>query len=420
MPFTDPQYISIVIIGGGQAGLSASWCLRQRGADDHVVLEKNRIGHSWRSERWDSFCLVTPNHQCRLPGHHYEGDDPDGFMVKDEIVDFIEGYARKFKPPVLEGVTVTSVTKRDGYFHVTTNQGTWVCDDVIVAIGAFHKPFLPAGAEAIPDRIKQIHSVDYKRASQVPDGETLVVGSGQSGVQIMEELHIEGRKVHLCLGNAPRSPRKYRGKDSVTWLEEMGYYKTTFAEHPDQAKAVSGTNHYLTGRDGGHEIDLRQFALDGVSLYGFVEGIDYDGFTVRQDLADKLDSADRSYNGICQRIDDHISENGIDAPWQAHYVPVWQPECEPTTLNFSDNNITCIIWCIGFLPDFNFIKLPVFNMRGFPETDRGVTAIPGLYFLGLPWMHTWGSARFSGIAEDADHIASRIAATMTQPAAYEP
>jgi putative flavoprotein involved in K+ transport len=418
MPFNDPEHVSVIIIGGGQAGLSASYSLKERGIHNHVILEKHRVGHSWRNERWDTFCLVTPNHQCRLPGHPYDGDDPEGFMVKDEIVDYIERYVKKINPPIREGVTVTSVRKQAGYFLVTTNHGDWLADDVICAIGSFHKPFVPAGAELIPDHIKQVHSVEYKRPSQIPAGETLIVGSGQSGVQIMEDLHLEGRKVHLCLGNAPRSPRRYRGKDAVTWLEEMGYYETTFAEHPDQAKALSSTNHYLTGRDGGHEIDLRKFALEGVKLYGFVEGIDHEKFAVRQDIARKLDSADRSYNGICQRIDDYISERGIDAPAGEHYQPVWQPEAEPVELNFTDQNITCIVWCIGFHPDFNFIKLPVFNMRGFPETDRGTTAIPGLYFIGLPWMHTWGSARFSGIAEDAEHIADQIlaAAEKSEPA----
>lgn len=413
MPFNDPDYIPVLIIGGGQAGLSASYLLKQRGIP-HVILEKHRIAHSWRSERWDTFCLVTPNHQCRLPGHAYDGDDPEGFMVKDEIVDYVERYAAKFDPPLREGVTVTSVRKQDGYFHITTDHGEWIADDVIVAIGSFHTPFMPKGAEKIPSHIQQIHSVDYKRPSQIPEGETLIVGGGQSGVQIMEDLHLEGRKVHLCVGNAPRSPRKYRGKDAVTWLEEMGYYKTTFAEHPDQAKAINSTNHYLTGRDGGHEIDLRQFALEGVKLYGFVEGIDAEKFTLRQDVAEKLDAADRSYNGICRRIDEYLAEAGIDAPPGEHYTPVWKPETEPSELVFAEHNITSIVWCIGFHPNFRFIQLPVLNLRGFPETDRGVTAIPGLYFLGLPWMHTWGSARFSGVAEDAAHIVDRIAANMSQ------
>lgn len=321
MPFNDPEYIPVLIIGGGQAGLSASYLLKQRNIR-HVILEKHRIAHAWRSERWDTFCLVTPNHQCRLPGHAYDGDDPEGFMVKDQIVDYLERYAAKFNPPVHEGVTVTSVRKQDGYFRVTTDHGDWMADDVIVAIGSFHTPFMPKGAELIPSHITQIHSIDYKRPSQIPDGETLIVGAGQSGVQIMEDLHLEGRKVHLCIGNAPRSPRRYRGKDAVTWLEEMGYYKITFSEHPDQAKVLSSTNHYLTGRDGGHEIDLRKFAREGVKLYGFVAGINGDGFTLKQDIAEKLDAADRSYNGICQRIDDYIAEAGIDAPPGEHYKPV--------------------------------------------------------------------------------------------------
>ncbi|MGJ8633628.1 MAG: MSMEG_0569 family flavin-dependent oxidoreductase [Luteolibacter sp.] len=416
MPFSGPNRTSVIIIGGGQAGLSASYCLKEKGITDHIIFEKNKIGHAWEKERWDTFCLVTPNHQCRLPGHHYDGDDPEGFMVKDEIVDYIKNYAASFHPPIREGITVTSVTKQDGYFRVETSNGTWHSDDVICAIGSFHTPFVPKGAELIPDHIQQIHSVEYKRPSQIPDGETLIVGSGQSGVQIMEDLHLTGKKVHLCLGNAPRSPRRYRGKDAVTWLEEMGYYETTFAEHPDKSKALSGTNHYLTGRDGGHEIDLRRFALEGVKLYGFAESIDHEKFTLRQDISEKLNAADKSYNGICQRIDDYLAEAGIDAPEEPHYTPVWEPETEPTELNFQENSITCIVWCIGFKPDFKFIDLPVFNMRGFPETERGITSVPGLYFLGLPWQNTWGSARFSGIAEDAEYIARNIAIQTPQPA----
>ncbi|MEM8953685.1 MAG: MSMEG_0569 family flavin-dependent oxidoreductase [Verrucomicrobiota bacterium] len=409
MPFSGSEYVSVIIIGGGQAGLSASFCLKERGIENHLILEKHRIAHSWRSERWDSFCLVTPNHQCRLPGFHYDRNDPEGFMVKDEIVAFLEDYARSFNPPLREGVTVTSINKRQGHFHITTNVGNWHCDDVIIAIGAYHTPILPDGVENIPKDIQQIHSVDYRNPAQISaGGEILVVGSGQSGCQIMEDLHLAGRKVHLCLGNAPRSPRRYRGKDAVTWLEEMGYYKTTFAEHPDQHKARSSTNHYVTGRDGGREIDLRDFALRGVKLYGYVEAIDEKGLQTRKDIRDKLDAADESYNGICQRIDDYLEHSEINAPEQCHYTPVWEPAEEPSRLDFSENSVSAIIWCIGFRPDFAFVKLPVFNWRGFPETTRGVTSVPGLYFLGLPWQHTWGSARFSGIAEDAAHVADQI------------
>lgn len=417
MPFDGSRETSVVVIGAGQAGLSASYLLKRHGIP-HVVLEKNRLAHAWRSERWDSFSLVTPNHQCRLPGHHYQGPEPEGFMVRDEIVAFLEDYAESFGPPVVEGVTVTSVDKRDGAFQVSTDRGNWRCDDVICAVGSFHVPMLPRNAERIPGHIRQLHSADYRNPAQLPEGATLVVGSGQSGCQIVEELMIEGREVHLCLGNAPRSPRRYRGKDAVTWLEEMGYYTLSIEDHPDQHKALTGTNHYLTGRDGGHEIDLREFARRGLSLYGYVEDIDEAGFRLRQDVREKLDAADASYNGICRRIDEYLSQAGIDAPAGRHYVPDWTPDEEPTRLDFEREGITSIVWCIGFRPDFRFIKLPVTNMRGFPETRRGVTDIPGLYFLGLPWMHTWGSARFAGIEEDAGHVVSHLLAAhrRTDPA----
>lgn len=405
---------SVVIIGGGQAGLSTSYHLKKRGIHNHIIFEKNRVAHSWREERWDNFCLVTPNFQCRLPDHPYDGDDPEGFMMKDEIVDYVERFAKSFDPPIREGVTVHSVTRGGGVFIVETSIGTWHCDDVVSAIGSFHTPFVPAGAEEIPTHIQQFIATDYKNPDQIPTGGTLIVGSGQSGAQIAEDLHLEGREVHLCLGNAPRSPRKYRGKDAVAWLEEMGYYKTTYENHPNQAKARASTNHYLTGRDGGREIDLRVFASQGMKLYGFAEAIDENGFSIRPDVKEKLDQADRSYNGIRQRIDQYIETEGIDAPTEPEYQPCWEPKNDPTSLNFLEQNITSIIWCVGFRPDFGFIDAEVFNMRGFPEHRRGVTAVRGLYFLGLPWQHTWGSSRFSGIAEDAEYIANHIADAITE------
>ncbi len=330
-------------------------------------------------------------------------------MSKDQVVDRIESYAKQFKPPILEGVTVTSVTKREGYFHLTTNQGTWFCDDVIVAIGGLHIPYIPRGAEHIPSHIKQLHSLEYKSPAQLPDGEILVVGSGQSGVQIMEDLCLAGRKVHLCLGNAPRCPRHYRGRDVFTWLEEMGEFRRTRSEltnFPSES--------YLTGRDGGHEIDLREFASQGLKLYGFLDAISAKKVTIYPDLTEKLDAADHAYNDCCERIDAYITEREISAPSQAHYQPIWEPKHEPTELNFQENRISTVIWCTGYRPDFKFIQLPVFTMLGLPETERGVTALPGLYFLGLPWMHTWGSARFAGIAEDADFIAAQIQASIPE------
>jgi putative flavoprotein involved in K+ transport len=400
--------VDVIIIGAGQAGLSISYYLQKHGVTSQAIFEKNQIAHSWRNERWDNFCLVTPNFQCRLPDHPYAGPEPEGFMPKDEIVNYVAEFANKVTSPIYEGVEVLSVHKESDRFVVETLDAVWDCKQVVVATGSFHTPILPPNVESIPNSITQVIATDYRNPEQIPSGGTAVVGSGQSGCQIAEDLMLDGREVHLFLGNAPRSPRKYRGRDAVAWLEEMGYYKTTFAAHPDKHKALTGTNHYLTGRDGGREIDLRKFAQNGMKLYGYLDAVSADGFGARSDVKDKLDGADRSYIGIRQRIDEYIESAGINAPTEPEYVPCWEPETDLTELNFKESNITSIIWCIGFRPNFSYVKLDVFNNRGFPVHDRGVTEVPGLFFVGLPWQHTWGSARFSGIAEDSKFIADKI------------
>jgi len=402
----------IVIIGGGQAGLSVSYCLETKGFSDQVIFEKNELAYSWKKERWDNFCLVTPNFQCRLPDHPYSGDDPDGFMRKDQIVDYVMSFAEKISVPVYEGVEVLSVMKTNDLFVIETSAGVWQAKAVVNATGSFHTPVLPPNVNQIPDSITQLTATEYSNVSQIPDGATAVIGSGQSGCQIAEDLMLDGRDVHLLLGNAPRSPRKYRGKDAVKWLEEMGYYLTTYAEHTNKDKALMGTNHYLTGRDGGREIDLRKFAINGMKLYGYLESVSATGFVVRDDVKEKLDQADQSYLGICKRIDDYIADHNIDAPEEVPYTPCWEPEPMPLELNYEESNITSIIWCIGFKPNFHYLKFDLFNERGIPHHERGVTEIPGLYILGLPWLHTWGSSRFSGIAEDAEFIANHIATSL--------
>lgn len=416
MSLIPTPYLPVIIIGGGQAGLCSSYYLKENGIE-HLIIERNTLIHSWRKERWDSFCLVTPNHQCHLPNYHYQGDDPEGFMVKEELIAWFEGYIAKAKPPVREGVAVLSVSHDGDRYLVETSEGTYAAENVISAVGSYHIPFTPPGAEKIPAHITQIFATDYRNPNQVPAGNIAIVGSGQSGCQLAEEFHLIGRQVHLCLGNAPRSPRKYRGKDAVTWLEEMGFYDIAIADHPNPDKARN-TNHYLTGRDGGHEIDLRKFASEGMKLYGYVEGIDSEGFQIRPDLTEKLDSADQAYLSICKRIDAHIETHHLQAPVEPAFHACWQPEDEPTTLNFTDSNITTIIWCIGFKPDFSFLKFDIVDAKGYPIHDRGISALPGLYFIGLPWQHTWGSARLLSVAKDAEylvaHLTSRLPAMSEQ------
>ena len=404
------EHYSVAIVGGGQAGLSISYCLKERGLD-HIVFEKNQVGYSWRSKRWDSFCLVTPNWQCKLPGHYYPGNDPHGFMQKDEIVKYIEEYAKSFVPPIKEGVQVLRVRKNDrGIFELTTSIGEYTADQVVIAAGSYHLPQVPKMAERLPEHILQLHSSEYKNPQSLPDKDVLVVGTGQSGCQIAEDLHLTGKKVHLCVGSAPRSPRMYRGKDAVDWLEQMGYYDLPIDEPPQKEKVRTKTNHYVTGRDSGREIDLRRFALEGMQLYGSLTNISSGNLQFRGNLKQNLDQADAVAESIKKSIDGFIEKNQISAPIESPYKPVWEPEQEVLEVNYEKANIGAVVWCTGYQSDFSWIEIPVFDGKGYPGHDRGVTGVWGLYFLGLPWLYTWGSGRFSGIARDANYLADCIIA----------
>ena len=413
-------HYAALVIGGGQAGLSASYFLKAKGID-HLVFEKHGIAHEWKNRRWDSFCLVTPNWQCTLPNWPYAGPDPKGFMLKDEIVAYVEGFAASFNPPLLEGVSVTRLSRdAAGLYTVVTNIGSYTADQVIVAVGGYHIPTVPRMAERLPARIKQLHAPDYRNAAALPPGAVLVVGTGQSGCQIAEDLHLAGRQVHLCVGGAPRAPRRYRGKDAVEWLHAMGYYDIPVHEHPNREKVRAKANHYLTGRDGGREIDLRKFASEGMQLHGRLQAIADGVLRFDKDLKQNLDHADAVAQSIKNTLDSYISSHQISAPVESPYVPCWQPPENAAPLDLAAAGIGSIIWCIGYRADFSWIEVPVFDGRGYPAHDRGVTTVPGLYFLGLPWLYTWGSGRFSGIARDASHVTEVLNSRRRKPTAQAP
>lgn len=405
------EHHTVVIVGGGQAGLSISWYLTQQRID-HLILEAHTVAHEWHDGRWDNFTLVTPNWQCRLPGHPYAGDDPDGFMPRDEVHAFVSDYARSFGAPVREHTVVASLQQLgDGYLLTTSGpdgEATVSADQVVVATGGYHLPIVPPAAERLPDHVVQLHSSQYKNPAQLPDGAVLVVGSGQSGAQIAEDLHLEGRPVILAVGSAPRVARFYRGRDCVAWLDDMGHYDRPVGDHPLGLATKDKTNHYVTGRDGGRDIDLRAFALEGMRLRGRLTDIRGNQVSFAPTLERALDAADAVAEGIKDAIDRHIDAHGLQVPEQARYRPVWRPEAEQTSLDLSESNVSAVIWCNGYRADYRWIQVGVFDGLGYPRHVRGVTGVPGLYFLGLPWLHTWGSGRFGGVAKDAEFLASTI------------
>jgi putative flavoprotein involved in K+ transport len=447
----------VVIVGGGQAGLSASWFLTQEGVD-HLVLEANRTGHAWREQRWDAFCLVTPNWQCDLPGHPYAGDDPDGFMVKSQILEYLADFRRSFDPPVHEGVRVQRVWRASssstagesdgagdagrtagfngsdrqistfagssddgaGPFVVETSAGTVTADQVIIAVGGYHVPKFPAMSADLAASVTQVHSNDYKNAAVLPDGAVLVVGSGQSGAQIAEDLHLSGRQVHLAVGTAPRVARFHRGRDVVAWLHDMGHYDLSIEDHPEGTAARKEANHYVTGRGGGRDIDLRRFAAEGMQLHGRLSSVVNGEVSFADDLAANLDSADATLNRINAGIDKWIAANedalaarGITPEPAEPYVGEWTPaEGEGAgSLQLADAGITSVIWATGFRPDWSWVDLDWLDDTGYPDHERGIVAgHDGLFVLGLPWLHTWGSGRFASIKRDAKFVTDRVLA----------
>lgn len=411
------EHFPVVVVGGGHAGLSMSYLLQKAGIA-HVVLEAERVAHSWRTKRWDTFCLVTPNWQCTLPGHPYDGTDEKGFMLKDEIVDYVARYAEKYALPVREGVRVlslTAATDTPSGFVLETSAGRLQAEQVVVATGAYHVPTIPAAAAGFPEHVLHVHSEHYKNPESLPDGAVMVVGTGQSGCQIAEDLHRAGRQVHLCVGSAPRCARRYRGRDVTEWLDLMGYYDIPYDAHPDRDQVRDKTNHYVTGRDGGHDIDLRVFASQGMQLYGTLVGAEGGVIRFAEDLSQNLDDADDVYRRINRSIDDFIAKRGIEAEEGETYVAPWHPGEPVLSLDVAQTNIAAVVWSVGFRSDFSWVHLPVVNERGHVIHERGVTQVPGLYFLGLPWQYSWGSGRFFGVGRDADYLLQGIVAKASRP-----
>lgn len=402
------EYIDTLIVGGGQGGLSTSYYLKRKSCG-HIVLEQaSRAAAAWR-ERWDSFTLITPNWMIRLPGAEYQGDDPDGFSSRAEVIDYFENYIERFDLPIRYGFRVTSVSPNKHGYLVSTDKGVYEAANVVIATGMFQQPRIPAIGSNLSAGIIQLHSSEYRNPEVLPDGAVLVVGSAQSGCQIAEELYQSGRKVYLSVGSSGRVPRRYRGKDITRWIEEIGIANRTVDELPSPKAKFAGSAHG-TGKDGGHTINLHQFARDGVVLLGRIQTIHAHQINLMPDLKDNLAKADQAEANIVKQIDQYIEQNELDAP--AEILPELRDGYEIDLiqeLDLESAGVTSVIWATGYKFDFSMVKLPIFDEDGYPIQRRGVTEFPGLYFVGLPFLYTMKSGLLAGVGEDAAYIASAIA-----------
>ncbi len=428
-----------VIIGAGQAGLALSYCLSELG-HEHVVLERGEVGDSWRRQRWDSFHLVTSNWQIQLPGSPYRGQHPHGFLPRDAVVAYLADYAVQSRAPVISGVRATALAPLASLgsnraagrgphnrprFRIGTTRGPFRAHNLVVATGPFQTPTVPRYASAIAANYRQLHPFVYRNPENLPSGAVLVVGTGQSGCQIAEELLDAGRRVYLATSRCGRVPRRYRGRDICQWLDALGVYDQDVDSLPS-AQERYGCNPHLSGSRGGHTIHLGKLAQNGARLLGRVEGAREHLVFFADDLEHNLGFADAFAARTCRRIDDYISANDLDAPADApasthghgsDYVAnaSTAPSAEQAPvrrLDLRQAGVSAIIWATGYRCQFDWVSLPVLDERGMPIHQRGVTAWPGLYFLGLPWLHRRKSALLYGIGEDAAYLASQIVGSM--------
>jgi putative flavoprotein involved in K+ transport len=405
------ESIETVIIGAGQAGLSTSFSLKQQGCE-HVILDKaSRPGNAWRSERWDSFTFVTPNWSFQLPGGEYDGPDPDGFMTRDELIGRFDRYVDRYQLPILYDTCVTSVQPVEGGgFLIHTEQKDYQARNVVAANGWFQAGKKPAFAGNLPPSILQIHSSEYRSPRSLPPGAVLVVGSGQSGAQIAEELYQSGRSVFFATGAAPHSPRRYRGKDVVEWLCETGFMDRTFEQLRFMGKGFVAP--MFSGKDGGHALNLHKFYREGVILLGHAWDYVDARLILAPDLKENLAKADMGQKTMLKNIDEYIQRTGADAPPEEAPNPQDGYQApEITSLDLRAEGINTIIWACGYTYDSSIFQFQVQNQTGFPDAPLGVSsAYPGLYFVGIPFLPSLKSGLVFGVAKYAAFVAEKISA----------
>ena len=398
-----------VVIGAGQAGLAMSRCLAERSID-HLILERGEVAHTWRTERWDSLRLLTPNWQSRLPGFGYSGNDPDGYRTIPEVIRFIEDYAKAIAAPVRTDTTVTSVRDTDAGYLVRTQRGDWQCRALVLASGACNIASVPAFADQLPPSIATLTAQQYRNPGQLADGGVLVVGASASGTQIAHEIQRSGRPVILAVGEHIRAPRMYRGKDLEWWMDAAGVLDERY-DTIDIERARRVPSLQLAGTPDRSTLDLNALTDGGVKLLGRLAGIANGKAQFAGSLRNMCAMSDLKMNRLLDTIDAFARDNGLDATVAPPHrlAPTRVPESPPLMLDLAARGNRTIIWATGYRPDYSWLEVPVLDRKGMVRHDGGVTASPGLYLMGVPFMRRRKSTLIDGAGDDARELSAHLA-----------
>jgi putative flavoprotein involved in K+ transport len=408
--------VTTVIIGAGHAGLAMSRCLSERSID-HVVLERGEVANSWKTERWDSLRLLTPNWQSRLPGYAYEGSDPDGYRTMPETIAFLERYADVIAAPVRAHTKVSSVRLHGNGYQVATDQGDWQCRTVVLATGACNIPQVPAVAEAVPTSITTVTPMLYRNPAQIEPGGVLVVGASATGTQIADEIHRSGRPVTLAVGEHVRAPRTYRARDIKWWMDAAGVLDDRYDEIDDIVRARNVPSLQLAGSPERRTVDLNSLTRLGVKLVGRLAGVHDGKAQFSGSLRNQCALADLKMNRLLDRIDEWATENGFDdqVPPPHRFEPTEVPASPPLGIDLGSGEIRTIVWATGFRPDYTWLDVPVFDRKGRVRHDGGVVEAPGMYLMGMPFLRRRKSTLIDGAGDDARDLSVHLASFLDHP-----